>query len=112
VDVEQTGTYRFSLRRWPQELDIPIEASIPQEDVDRLAPYYVKGGFFCQSITPSQAQFKIFDHEEILSVDSGAKEMTFTLELQQTGVTELEAWFLNDSGERQGAYYVYVERIG
>ena len=107
VDVEQTGTYRFSLQRWPEELDLPIEEAIPQEEVDRLAPY-MRGGFVCQTITPSQAQLKVFSHEEILSVESGVKDVTFTLQLQQTGVTELEAWFLDDS---EGAYYVYVERI-
>ncbi len=109
VNVEQAGTYRFSLRRWPEELDLPIEAAISQEEVDHLAPY-MRGGFICQPISPSQAQLKLFDREEILPVAPGAKNVTFTLRLQQTGHTELEAWFLDDSGERQGAYYVYVER--
>ncbi|MCP4402228.1 MAG: hypothetical protein GY801_33610 [bacterium] len=110
VNVEQAGTYRFSLRRWPEEIDLPIEEAISQEEVDRLAPY-MRGGFICQPISPSQAQLKLFDREEILPVAPGAKHVTFTLRLQQTGSTKLDAWFLDDSGERQGAYYVYVERI-
>ncbi len=111
VDVEQTGTYRFSLQRWPEELDLPIEAALSQEEVDSLAPY-MKGGFICRTINPSQAQLKLFDREELLPVAPEAKNVTFTLRLQQTGKTELEAWFLDEGGERQGAYYVYVERVG
>ena len=37
--------------------------------------------------------------------------MTFALTLDQTGVTELEAWFVDAGGEQQGAYYVYIERM-
>jgi hypothetical protein len=71
----------------------------------------MRGGFVCRTISPSQAQLKVFSREESLPVESGVTNVTFTLQLQQTGVTELEAWFLDDGGERQGAYYVYVERI-
>ena len=45
------------------------------------------------------------------AIDASAKEITFTLDLDRTGETTLEAWFIDDSGEEQGAYYVYVERL-
>jgi len=47
----------------------------------------------------------------MIPVAPGQKDVSSTLQLKQTGVTELEAWFLDDNGERQGAYYVYVERV-
>ena len=44
-------------------------------------------------------------------MDPDAVEVTFGLDLTQTGVTVLEAWFLDADGEERGAYYVYVERV-
>ena len=42
---------------------------------------------------------------------AGDIEAVFELALARTGVTELEAWFVEENGTRQGAYYVYVERL-
>lgn len=110
VDVEQEGEYRFSLRRWPEELDLPIEAAMSPEEVDRIAPYQ-GGGFECHTISPAQARLTLFGREETVTIEQGAKEVTINLRLRQTGVTQMEAWFIAENGETQGAYYVYVERL-
>ena len=110
VDVEREGEYRFSLRRWPEELDLAIEAGVPRDEADRIAPYG-GGGFECRAISPVKAHLKLFDYEETVDIEKDAREATFDLRLQQTGVTHLEAWFIHDDGETQGAYYVYVERF-
>ena len=39
VDVEQAGTYRFRLRRWPEELELPLDEAISPEEGQELAPY-------------------------------------------------------------------------
>jgi len=31
--------------------------------------------------------------------------------IQETGITQLEAWFVDKTGEECGAYYVYVKRV-
>ncbi|MDP6775722.1 MAG: arylsulfatase [Candidatus Latescibacteria bacterium] len=110
VDVERTGKYSVSLRRWPEELGLSIGASLSREDAADLAPY---GGtpIACRSIHPSRARLSLFGREETCPVECGAARTTFHLELEETGVTELEAWFDAEDGETQGAYYVYVERL-
>ena len=110
VDVEQPGRYRFSLRRWPEELDVPIDEPVSDEEAARVAPF---GGrkAQCATIEPVRARLKLFDREETLDIEKGSKEATFTLSLDQTGVTQLEAWFVDAAGEEQGAYYVHVERL-
>ena len=108
VLVERPGTYRFSLRRWPDELDLPIEGETTEEDYERNAYSYLAPQ---KALHPTRARLKLFDREEVLDVDASAKEITFTLDLDRTGETTLEAWFIDDSGEEQGAYYVYVERL-
>jgi len=111
VDVVKAGTYRFALRRWPEELDLPIDAGISPEAASTLAPYG-GGTVQCQTLTPAVARLKLFGREETLAVNEGDREATFTLRLEQTGVTQLEAWFADASGAEQGAYYVYAERTG
>ena len=111
VDVEQPGSYRFALRRWPEELDLPIDAGI-SPDAARRHIYAPPSGE-CNTIHPTGALLRLFDIEETQDVREGDREAVFELSLDQTGVTELEAWFVEEeaSGAMQGAYYVYVERL-
>ena len=108
VEVEQEGTYRFSLRRWPEVLEIPIDAEAPAEEAARIP--YTKDDRSV-AIQPVKARLKLFGEETILPVESGVEEVTFELQLKQTGVTQLDAWFVDAEGEEQGAYYVVVERL-
>ncbi|MBN1400464.1 MAG: arylsulfatase [Anaerolineae bacterium] len=109
VDVEQTGRYRFSLRRWPAELDLPIEGCVSPEEARRHI--YASPEGECHAIAPTQALLGLFGQEWVQSVERAAREVCFELSLNQTGVTVLDAWFLEADGERRGAYYVYVERL-
>jgi hypothetical protein len=109
VDVEQAGRYRFSLRRWPEELDLPIDAMLPEEDAERIAPF--QRDQHPVAVSPESALLKLFGREEALPVGPGDREVTFELNVAETGVTQLEAWFIDPDGERCGAYYVTVERL-
>jgi arylsulfatase A-like enzyme len=109
VDVEQPGEYTFSLRRWPKELDIAIEKGVSVEDAD--GHIYAIGDGDSVAIHPVQARIKLFDQEWITPVEPGLNAAAFSTNISQTGVTQLEAWFLDEEGEETGAYYVYVERI-
>jgi arylsulfatase A-like enzyme len=109
VEVERPGEYRFSLRRWPQELGLPIDEALSADDAKEIAPYYPIRE--CRAIHPVKARLKIFNREETISVPKGAQEVVFNLLLPKAGVTQLEAWFDYVAGESQGAYYVYVERL-
>ena len=54
----------------------------------------------------------LFDREQTQTVEEGATEAVFEWRIERTGVTHMEAWFADAEGEEQGAYYVYVERLG
>ncbi len=111
VTVEKSGRYRFALRRWPEELDLPLDAGISQEAANRLAPYG-KGPLPPATIHPMTASLKLFNHEYKLDIQPGMIEASMEFDINQTGDTRLEAWFCNQDNQWQGAYYVYVERIG
>ena len=95
VDVERDGTYEMSLRRWPEEAQIPIAAPLPEGK--------------SIAIQATQARLKIGDFDETVAIPAGASAVTFAAQLK-AGETQLEAWFIDDEGESQAAYYVYVER--
>lgn len=108
VEVERPGRYRFSLRRWPDELDLPLDAAAPPEEAERI-PYTPGAGSV--ALHPLRARVKLFDREKTVPVIPGAHEVTVEFVVNQTGVTRLDAWFADPSGEERGAYYVTVERL-
>ena len=108
VDVERTGRYRFELRRWPEEFGLGLRERLPDEWKSRLASHgSVSSG---PAVVPIRAELVLFDTTYESEVDAGMESVVFEADLQQTGVTDLEAWLLCDDGKRRGAYYVYVER--
>ena len=108
VNVEQTGHYRFELRRWPEELNLPVDAGISPDAATELAPY--RREVVPQTIQPVRARLKLADQEVVVDVPAGSTNVVIELELPHLGQTQLEAWFQNADGGEQGAYYVYVHR--
>jgi len=94
VDIERDGRYQFELRRWPKELDAPINESIP-------------GG---KAITATEARLKIADADMTMPVPQDAHAVTFQLPLK-AGKTRLQTWFTDNRGNSRGAYYVYAKRL-
>ena len=94
VEVARDGTYEFTLRRWPVEVDRPINAAIP-------------GG---KAISATRARLKIADVDMTKTIPNDAHAVTFRVRLK-AGKTRLQTWFMDDKGESRGAYYAYVKRL-
>jgi arylsulfatase A-like enzyme len=95
VEVACEGTYEFTLRRWPEELDAPITAAIP-------------GG---KAIAATEARLAIDDIDLSQPIPPDAASVTFTVELKP-GKTTLQTWLSDEqAGQSRGAYYVYVRRL-
>jgi len=94
VDVARAGEYEFSLRRWPLEVDAPINAAIP-------------GG---KAIRAQRARLQIADVDVSKPIEAQAKEVTFKVSLP-AGKTTLRTWFTADDGTSRGAYFAYVKRV-
>lgn len=109
VDVERPGRYTLSMRRWPEELGLPIDAVLPPEQAEAI-PY--TDGPDCSSITPVRARIGVCGREWVLPVETGQEEVRFEVDLKLAGQTRLDAWFADAEGEERGAYYVTVERQG
>ena len=94
VDVVQAGDYEVSLRRWPEELALPITAASPAG----------------KPIAATTARLKIGQLDVSSPVPREATAVTFNLELE-AGQTKLQTWFVDEKADQsRGAYYVTVTR--
>ena len=109
VDISRPGKYRFELRRWPKELDIPINASYPGGQP-------LKDGKPNREKTPGvaisavKARIMIGGIDEAKVIPAGAHFVEFTLSLSK-GPAELRTTFYDADEQARGAYYVSVERL-
>ncbi len=94
VEIERSGTYQFELRRWPEEVNAPINDAIP-------------GG---KAITVTRARLKVADIDQTKPVPVDALTVTFQAKLK-AGKTRLQTWFTDGDGTSRGAYYVYAKRL-
>jgi arylsulfatase A-like enzyme len=103
VEVEADGTYEFSLRRWPREVNRPISGAV---EIDEEYEDY-------EVIKATDARLKVADFDQTQPIGPEAREVKFRVQLK-AGKTRVQAWFVNglDDGRTFGAYYVYVKRLG
>ncbi|MFW6133681.1 MAG: arylsulfatase [Planctomycetota bacterium] len=108
VRVARAGRYRFRLRRWPEELGLPVDADVDADEARRHI--YAPPDGPHAAIHPTGARLGIAGAEWTRPVAPGDMEATFEVDLEPCERTALDAWF-TDGDDACGAYYVYVERL-
>jgi len=107
AEVEAPGTYRFSLRRWPEVVDKPIRASAKVTVPDGLSgETTTKPG---RALPIVKARLKVGDFDETIDVTDDMIPATFTVPLKK-GDCDILAQFIADDGKEYGAYFLYVKR--
>jgi len=94
VEIERDGMYEFELRRWPKEVDAPINKT-------------VAGG---KAISAVKARLKVADQDLTKAVPADAHCVKFRIRLR-AGKTRLQTWLIDEDGTSRGAYYVYAKRL-
>ena len=84
VNVEQAGSYEVTLRRWPAQLDKPLEATMARVQVGEISAE--------------------------LEVDAAATHASFKLDLP-AGPARLQSWLSLPEGKQRGAFFVYIRRL-
>jgi len=84
VNVEQAGSYEVTLRRWPAQLDKPLEATMARVQVGEVSAE--------------------------LEVDAAATHASFKLDLP-AGPARLQSWLSLPEGKQRGAFFVYIRRL-
>jgi arylsulfatase B len=108
VLVDQDGEYEIRFRRWPRELDAPIDAHVPPgAPVPGERAFRERDGI---SFPAVKATLRIGDHAEETTLAPGDKEAIFQLRLP-AGKTQLSGRFYSADEKWIGAYYAYVKKL-
>lgn len=108
VKITEAGKYEIRLRRWPLEIDRPISSPLAKGDpVPGSKAFRETPG---KAVNAVKATIQIGDQTKSASVESGAKEVVFQLDLEPK-TTTMAATFETASGEVFGAYFTYVEKL-
>ncbi len=105
VMVERDGEYEFTLRRWAEEVDVPMRAPLP--------PHQGELGLYDAGVALPihKAELRVGERRASLPVTEEERKTTFRMRLKK-GRTTMQTWFYDEAGkEICGAYYVYVERL-
>jgi len=110
IDVTEEADYEISLRRYPQEADLPINATVAKvttEDLPGLEFDIPQG----VSLNFTKGSIKIGDEiNESVAVTNTDKAANFKVHLKP-GRTQLTGSFANAKGEINVAYYAYVKKL-
>lgn len=107
VAVHLDGDYEIRFRRWPEETDLAIDASLaPGEPVPGEKGFRATPG---AAISPTKATLLIGDLTRTAAVTAGQTEVVFNVRLS-AGKTRMSGLFTTEDGEEYGAYFAYVTR--
>jgi arylsulfatase len=96
VNVERPGTYEITLRRWPREVDAPLNSSY--DEAGRALPI-------------AEAVVSVAGKQQAAPAPPGARSVSLRLTLP-AGPTPLRGWFRDSQGQDLcGAFYAEVRRL-
>lgn len=116
LEIAESGTYEFEVRRWPVEAEGPFQG-VPEVDktVDAWSPRgpkqdFLYGGGTLTPIPVHTVSLRVGDFFEKRDVTAVEKVFVFNVDLAR-GKTTVDAAFYDDVGKRlTNAYYVYVRK--
>ena len=97
IHVAKAGRYEITLSRWPLELEVPINGTVP-------------GG---KAIAVNRARLLIGAGELSKGIAKGAASVAFEVELAE-GKQRLQTWLVDETAQKpveRGAYFVSVKRL-
>lgn len=104
LEIERAGQYRFELRRWPREVDLPINAPYANQKPNQQLTL---PGI---AISAIKARLMIGNIDVSKPVRASDKFVEFVVPLEK-GPMELRTSFFEADLTERGAYYVYAERL-
>ena len=107
IEFVEDGDYKISLRRFPRESNLAINATFPAQEktieYDKTSPAGVKSDF-------KEAFLYVANISKTLEIKADQDEVTFTGTIP-AGKYDMEAQLIDEIGRVHPAYYVYVEKI-
>ncbi|MCG9793154.1 arylsulfatase [Flavobacterium algicola] len=106
IEFVEDGEYTISLRRFPRESGLAINATFPAQEeaieFDKTAPASVKADF-------KEAFLYVANISKTIKIEAGQEEVTFSGKIP-AGKYDMEAQLIDALGRLHPAYYVYIEK--
>jgi hypothetical protein len=107
IEFVEDGRYQISLRRFPRESGLAINATFPAEEkrleLDRTFPASVKADF-------TEAYLYVANVAESRKIEADQAEVNFTGYIP-AGKYDMEAQLIDKDDRVHPAYYVYIEKL-
>ncbi len=107
IEFVEDGEYTISLRRFPRESGLSINATFPAQEerieLARTAPASEKSNF-------AQAYLFVADIDKSIKIEDGQEEVTFKATIP-AGKYDMEAQLIDEANRVHPAYYVYIEKL-
>ena len=107
IEFVEDGEYSISLRRFPRESNLGINATFPAQEgaieYDKTSPASVKSDF-------KEAFLYVANISKTLDIKANEDEVTFKGKIP-AGKYDMEAQLIDEGGRVHPAYYVYVEKL-
>ena len=111
--VDDAGTYRFEVRRWPREAGrVAMTAGLPpaqDPDLEYVGHHLINVPGKALKVKAVELQLAGQDMRT-KEVPNGAGFVAFDVELP-AGEVELKTYLVFENGKKNGAYYVYVTKL-
>ncbi len=106
VEYAEKGDYKFTICRWPEELDNALLNGLPDAEVKTPAPYHVLEP---KSISINEVRLEV--NGKTYKAKADGEKASMTVHIPGSGEDFLSAKMKCSDGITRGAYYVYVEKL-
>ncbi|MFI3170142.1 MAG: arylsulfatase [Faecalibacterium sp.] len=106
VEYAAAGKYRFTISRWPEELEGFIAQGLPDERVKEPAPYQHLAK---KAIEVASVQLMV--NGKLYTASADGMQGSVVVDIPGSGEDTLKAKLICSDGTVYGAFYVYVERL-
>lgn len=107
IEFVEDGDYKISLRRFPRESGLKINATFPAEEktrrIEQPAPASTKDDF-------TKAFLYVGKHKKTVNIEKDAEEVTFVLDIS-AGKYDMQAELIDELGRVHPSYYLYIEKL-
>jgi hypothetical protein len=107
IEFVEDGEYTITLRRFPRESGLKINATFPEQEpqieLERVFPASVKSDF-------TSAYLYVANIAKSVKIEEDQDEVTFTGSVP-AGKYDMEAQLIDSEGRVHPAYYVYIEKL-
>lgn len=110
IDVKRPGRYRITVRRWPRELDLSMDALL--EPLPLVPERHYLEDFLCtmesRALPVCKAALSVGSFSDEQPVVTGDREVVFEVELA-AGEQRIESVLTLEDGSQTAAYFMYIE---